>query len=496
MNSLVRRYINKWDRELSDITQYPDQVQQHQLQIISRSNIVRKMHPGLKDLSIQEYLNNRNLSSYDEYAVMVEELMSDDSIICRYYAQSSGTTSGTKKLIPTPEEFVKCNHLRGSWYQLHTLYRHDNEMSVFTQKNLLIGGSLYESNNRYTIGDVSGIMISRIPSFFRPWYVPSISEAIHHDWQTKLETTASKAAKEKNIALLAGSPTWVLSTLRRVLSISQKNNLSTLWPNLKAYIHGGVDFAPYRSQMDEITTGTNLRYIEVYNASEGFFAYQDQPHSEGMLLMLASGIYYEFIEESAYRAGNMQFLNIKEVELGANYVMVITTLSGLVRYVQGDIITFVTKYPYRIKVISRIETYINAFGEDLLLSQAQEALSVTNASHQATISQFHVAPYYLSLNTKGRHDWFIEWQKPPQGIEEYAQDLDHALRKANPNYNQKRAGDIALENLRIHMLPQGTLNHYFMKFGSFTAQSKIQRMRNDRLIADRLTQLLSDRREL
>ena len=491
MNALVRKYINKWDHELSIITHHPGHMQETQLEQIANSKIVRKLHPELHKISIQDYLKEQSLSTYDDYAQRITELMPDRSINCRYYAQSSGTTSGSKKLIPTPEEFVKCNHLRGSWYQLHTLYKYDDEMSVFTQKNLLIGGSLYERHSRYTIGDVSGIMISRIPSFFRPWYVPSISEAIQPDWHDKLEITAAKAAKEKKIALLAGSPTWVLSTLREVLERCQKDSLSDLWPNLKAYIHGGVDFTPYRSQMDDITAGADLRYIEVYNASEGFFAYQDRPQEEGMLLMLGSGIYYEFIQESDYRSGDMNFLGIEEVQLGTNYIMVITSLSGLVRYVQGDIITFVTAYPYRVKVVSRIETYVNAFGEDLLLSQVQQALAITNVLHQATVSQFHVAPYYLSLDSKGRHDWFIEWQQPPSDIELYAEDLDRAVKEVNSNYHQKRASSIALERLRIYTLPRGLSSRYFKKYGSLSAQSKIQRMRNDRLIADRLLQLLA-----
>ena len=283
----------------------------------------------------------------------------------------------------------------------------------------------------------------------------------------------------------------MLSTLREVLERCQKDSLSDLWPNLKAYIHGGVDFTPYRSQMDDITAGADLRYIEVYNASEGFFAYQDRPQEEGMLLMLGSGIYYEFIQESDYRSGDMNFLGIEEVQLGTNYIMVITSLSGLVRYVQGDIITFVTAYPYRVKVVSRIETYVNAFGEDLLLSQVQQALAMTNVLHQATVSQFHVAPYYLSLDSKGRHDWFIEWQQPPSDIELYAEDLDRAVKEVNSNYHQKRASSIALERLRIYTLPRGLSSRYFKKYGSLSAQSKIQRMRNDRLIADRLLQLLA-----
>jgi len=490
MNYLVRSYIRKWDHELKIISHAPEAVQLKQLELIEKSGLVAYLHARQKKAGQKNIVANSSLTSYEDIAQGIEKLRLDTSVKCRYYAQSSGTTSGKQKLIPTPEAFVKCNHLRGSWYLLHTLYGHDPTMSVFKQKNLLIGGSIYERRDDHILGDVSGIMISRIPSFFRPWYVPRIAEAIQPDWTSKLDITSTKAASEKNVALLAGTPTWVLSVLRTVLAKSEQRHLSVLWPNLKAYIHGGVDFRPYRHQFDQITEGLAMRYIEVYNATEGFFAYQDRPDKEGMMLMLNSGIYFEFISEDNYRSDIHDLLSLTEVELGINYVMVISTISGLVRYVQGDIVRFVTKAPYRIKVVSRIESYVNAFGEDLFHHQVQEALSKTNQRHHASISQYHVAPQYISIEHKGYHEWYIEWEKTPEEISEYEKDLDEALKTINPNYAQKRSGDIALAPLKIFNLPKGSAQRYFKEYSTLSAQSKLQRLRNDRKVADRLADIL------
>lgn len=486
---MVRRYIQKWDSEINAFATHPGHVQSIQLRRILNSPLVKYLHPLLLSHGDKPDLTDIPISDYQDISEGVQNMMQDRSISCRYYAQSSGTTSGTQKLIPTPEAYVKSNHLRGSWYLLHTLYRHDPDMSVFKQKNLLIGGSLYKKTHNYTIGDVSGIMISRIPSFFRPWYVPSIEEAVLPDWEEKLSITSKKASREKKVALLAGTPTWVLSVLRAVLESSGTTTLSKVWPQLKAYIHGGVDFGPYRTQFNELVEDASMRYIEVYNASEGFFAYQDRPHEDGMLLMLASGIYYEFIAESDYKLGIYDLKSLTEVDLDVNYVMVISTISGLVRYVQGDIIRFVSAYPYRVKVVSRIGTFINAFGEDLSLNQVQSALRETNQLYNAQIAHYHVAPSFISIQEKGRHDWLIEWEKEPNDIDAYLYELDNAVKRANPNYAQKRVGDIALERLQIINLPEGTTKRYFKAQGKLSAQSKLQCMRNDRKVADRLIQL-------
>ncbi len=490
MNYLVRSYTHTWDKELYDIAHHCNQVQLRQLENIIQSRLVQFINGSIDTETYEDFKNSYPLTHYDNISQKIEELKDQRSINCAYFAQSAGTTSGIKKLIPTPEAYVRCNHLRGSWYLLHTLYQHDQNMSVFKSKNLLIGGSLYERHKHYTIGDISGIMLNRIPYFFRPWYVPSIKIAVSPDWNKKIELTAIAAAKEKNISLLGGTPTWVISALKKVQERSDQQFLSSLWPNLKAYIHGGVNFDPYKEQMDKIIGAHKMRYIEVYNASEGFFAYQDRPHKDGMLLMCASGVFFEFITYEHYKKGDHTAISIKDVQVDTPYVMVISTISGLLRYVQGDVVVFVTCAPYRIKVVNRISDFVNAFGEDLMIQQVEQSLQDVNTRHNASINHFTIAPYYLTSTEKGKHEWFIEFEKEPDDIIKYAADLDRSVRMNNANYAQKRIHNLAMNSLKVYNLPKGIVDQYFAKFGIIGAQSKLQKLRNDRYIADRLLGLL------
>ena len=490
MNRMVRWYLKKWDTELSSVINNCTEVQQKQLLNILKSPYVKYFYPERDFHSYPEFRDRLPIISYDSIRHKIHNLKTDDQIKCEYFAQSSGTTSGEKKLIPTPEFFVRKNHLRGSWYILHTLYNHAPDMSVFRARNLLIGGSIYVKEKDYLIGDVSGIMLNRIPIFFRPWYVPSINIAVHPNWEYKINKTIEAAVKTKNVTLLGGLPTWVLSACRSILEKSEEEYLSDLWPNLKAYIHGGVSFSPYKDQFEELIKISNFRYIEVYNASEGFFAYQDIPGQEGMLLMCASEIFFEFIELTSYRRGFKDAMPIGDVALGVDYVIVITTSSGLVRYVLGDIVTFVNINPYRIKVLGRINEYINAFGEDMMLFHVEEALKIINKKFEVNIRNYSVAPSYLTISSKGFHQWYVEFDNPPADLSLYARELDHLLQEINSNYAQKRSNDLALDNLEIIKLPPNTVQRYFENYASPGGQNKLPKLRNDRKIADRFVELI------
>lgn len=490
MNFLVKTYLRKWDRELEKISYNCQEIQNRELNRILNSPLISYLHDGIKDMPYANFRKTYPITTYEDIKEGILSLKDQSNIKCAYFAQSAGTTSGEKKLIPTPEYFVKLNHLRGSWYILHTLYKHDAEMSVFKSKNLLVGGSLYQKNDRHIIGDVSGIMLNRIPLFFRPWYVPSIKMAVHPNWENKIRVTAEKAAKTDKVSLLGGIPTWVLAVLRSVLKESDKNKLSDLWPNLKAYIHGGVSFAPYRRQFEELIDIKGFRYIEVYNATEGFFAVQDRPSEPGMLLMCASGIFYEFIEYKDFLNNQLNAIPIEEVKVKVDYVMVISTYSGLLRYVQGDLVQFVTIAPYRVVVTGRIKEFINAFGEDMMLQHVDTALARTCEELGVKIKDFSVAPFYITINEKGRHDWYIEFVNEPDDTARFAHLLEKNVVKMNTNYEQKRSQNLAMDPLKIHPLPSGTTEKYFSVYGSIGGQSKLQKLRNDRLIADRLTELI------
>jgi len=241
-----------------------------------------------------------------------------------------------------------------------------------------------------------------------------------------------------------------------------------------------------------LITDQNFRYLEVYNATEGFFAFQDRPDQEGMLLMCHSGIYFEFVRLENYRQGSHQIIDLSEVTLDEDYVFIITTASGLLRYVQGDIIRFVTLHPYRIKITGRLSAYINAFGEDLMPHHVDQALALVNEQHKVSIHGMSIAPYFMTIDDLGKHEWYIEFVNRPSDLKRYGQDLDKAIRQCNTNYDQKRSHDLALESLEIVDLPIGTIQKYFIKYSREGGQSKLQRLRNDRLIAERLGTLIRD----
>ena len=488
INGLVKYYVKRFDRELDQVRYHTPRCQSAVLQEILDSWLVKYLNPEIKSIQNEaDYRAQIKISTYDKYDKRITELMSKPPKRVHYYAQSSGTTQGKKKLVPTPESFVSTNHLRGSWYTLNTLYNHVPGMNVFNAKNLLIGGAIYERHKDYLIGDVSGIMLNRIPQFFRPYYVPKISEAILPDWQKKLDITIQKAAQTRDVSLLAGVPTWVITALSGVQKKIGARSLKEHWPHLKAYLHGGVSMEPYKAQFMELIDMPDFKFIELYNATEGFFAFQDNPDEDGMLLMTASGIYFEFIRYQDYMSeDNPEILGFDQVQLDEQYVIIISTMTGLLRYVLGDIIRFVSIAPYKIKVVGRISEYVNAFGEDLMLWQAREALMIATQSHGASIAHYTVAPKYISIDEQGWHDWAIEFEQEPQDLTEFAQYLDQAIQELNNNYAQKRFESIAMKQLRLHSLPAGSFNTYLKKIGKEGGQSKVQKLRNDRTIIDAL----------
>ena len=494
MNFLVRYYVKRYDAELDEVRYQSPLIQKKQLKKILDLPLAKYLNPqiGEQALSVDQWRASAMVTDYDYYKSGIDNLLKAKPIKVEYFAQSSGTTTGQKKLIPTPEYFVRSNHLRGSWYILNILYRYSDTMNVFSSKNLLIGGAIYERNKDYWIGDVSGIMINRIPSFFRPFYVPSISEGVSPEWEQKIEVTARAASKETKISLVGGVPTWVLATFRKIIQYSGAEKISDLWPDVRAYIHGGVSLEPYKSQFLDLIDRSNFLFIEVYNATEGFFAVQDDPDQEGMLLMTKSGIYFEFVPHYLFQKDikAQDILEISQVNLDTEYVMLISTQTGLLRYLQGDIVKFVSISPYRIKVTGRISEFINAFGEDLMLAQAQEALLKVAAIHNAEVNHYTVGPKYITIDNNGRHDWIIEFETPPQDIASFTRDLDTAIIESNGNYRQKRSGEIALESLQIYVASAGVFEKFLKLKGKLGAQGKIKKLSNDRIIIDEILQLL------
>ncbi len=488
INGLVKYYVKRFDQELDQVRYQTPQCQSLELKKILGAPLVKLLNSEIKDGCTEaEYKSTVSISTYAKYDRGIERIIESPPHKIAYYAQSSGTTGGKKKLIPTPDSFVRTNHLRGSWYSLNTLYNHVPDMNVFKAKNLLIGGAIYERRSDHLIGDVSGIMLNRIPMFFRPYYVPKISEAILPDWQQKLDITIRKASKSRDVSLLAGVPTWVITVLSGVKKNIAPRTIAEHWPNLKAYLHGGVSMAPYKEQLKSLIGLPNFKFIEIYNATEGFFAFQDNPDEDGMLMMTHSGVYFEFIKYSDYATSESpEIMGFEHVVAGERYVLLISTQTGLLRYVLGDIVEFVRTVPFKIKVVGRISEYVNAFGEDLMLWQAREALLNVSQNHEASIAHFTVAPKYISVDEQGWHDWAIEFDRAPSDLKQFTEDLDGAIQGLNNNYAQKRYESIAMKQLKLYPLKAGSFSAYLEKIGKQGGQSKVQKLRNDRTIMDAL----------
>ena len=493
INAIIKAYLHRFDGQLHEIKFNSPKLQNKIRQKVLNAALSKFYFEEMGDkdeLTHQEFCEKYKLTSHVDYIDKIERLKNQDSAIrVPYFAQSSGT-GGQKKQQPITEKFVRKNLLRGNWFVLNTLYRHRNEMSVFRFKNLLVGGAIYEEKDNYVLGDISGIMLSRIPWYMRPFYVPKVSTATLPKWEQKIDKTARAAAKASDISMLGGTPTWVLATLRLALQYAGKTKASDLWPNLQAYIYGGVHFEPYRSQFEDLIQIKDFTYLEVYNATEGFFAFNDDLKQPGMLLMTDNEIYYEFIPLDQFSEGKHRSFSIGDTDVGIDYVLVISSTNGLLRYVMGDVIRFTSKAPYRITVIGRINEYINAFGEDLTLDQVMTALSHVNQKHNVTLTNFTVAPRYLTIKDRGSHDWFIEFENQPINLVRYTKDLDHYLQEQNSNYAQKRSDNLAMEELKITILEKGFFQALLKGKDRLGGQSKIQKLRNDRYLADEIVEFL------
>ena len=443
-NSLVRTYLLRYKKVLERIKYDSLKLQEKELALILKSPISQ-----FKQIQSKDRFNNLKITSYSDYEKEINKRLdrSERNIYnqIKYFAKSAGTTSNGSKYVPTSNEFLRRNHIQASWLALAILYFLRPDMDVFSRKYLLVGGAIYERTKDRTVADISGLMIQNIPRPFHKYYVPTIEEATNPDWEIKLGLTAKKAAADPNVVLFAGVPTWILTLAKEVLNIASRDNLLEVWPHVKAYIHGGVRFDPYRLQFKELLPDKNFIFLEVYNASEGFIAVQDTREHQGLLLLTGHGIYYEFIRVENYRNGDFVILNLDKIELNTTYVLLITNNSGLYRYIIGDTLSFISKHPFRLRINGRISDFINAFGENLNLNTVENALSIILIYHDALIRDYSVAPKYISMENRGYHQWFIEFEKPPLNIAKFALDLDNKIQELNFEYRQKRVDFFGLE---------------------------------------------------
>ena len=398
----------------------------------------------------------------------------------KWFAKSSGTTSEKSKFIPITEESLHNCHYQGAKDVLTLYYIYNPESDLLTGKGLVIGGSHQVSpiNEEASYGDLSAVLLENAP-FWGQWIrTPELSIALMDEWEGKIERLAQSTIEE-DVTSLSGVPTWTLILLKRILEISGKSTIKEVWPNLELYIHGGVSFVPYKDQFKKIVGGP-IHFLDLYNASEGFFAAQDSPDSDGMLLFLQHGIFYEFMPVEEYGKPEPRTIGLNKVELGKNYALVISTNGGLWRYLLGDTVQFTTLYPFRIKVSGRLKHFINAFGEELIVDNSDKAIAIASEKTSTIVNDYTAAPVYFSDNSNGAHEWLIEFETPPENIQQFAYELDCALKAVNSDYEAKRHKDIALRMPIVHAVKKGVFTEWLRYKGKLGGQHKIPRLSNER----------------
>ncbi len=437
------------------------------------------------------------VSVYDELKPWINRMLNGERDVLwpgfiDMFSKSSGTTEDKSKFIPTSEENLANCHLKGGWDAASILYKNKPETKLFSNKNLILGGSLQSlaENPQIRVGDISALMMTNMPFIGRAFHTPDIKTALLPDWNEKIPLMVKIASKE-NVSSFGGVPSWLLVLLKEVVKVENKHNLLEVWPELQVYFHGGVSFAPYKKQFQELIPTENFTYINVYNSSEGYFAIQDDLASdnEDMLLLLNSQIFYEFIPFSQYGNDNYDIFPIHEVEKGVNYVMVISTNSGMWRYVVGDTVEFTTLDPYRIKITGRTKQFINVFGEEVMVSNTDKALNTILSKHKALIGEYTVAPIYIDGTHKGGHQWLIEFEKEPENLLEFKRELDRTLQSINSDYEAKRYNDYVLQELELISLPRGTFYKWMESRGKLGGQNKVPRLSNSRKYVDVLLEI-------
>jgi len=500
INSIVNWFNIKRIYTIELFKKYPYNVQKETFnRIISRAVDTEwgKKYGYHEEMSIEEFQGTVPLQTYDEIKPWVERLKSGEQNLLwpteiKWFAKSSGTTNDKSKFIPVSNESLEECHFRGG-KDLMAIYSNNYPNSGFLKgKSLTLGGSHQINNfsNQSYYGDLSAILIENLPFWVTFIKTPSNDIALLTEWEEKLEKITQHTIKE-NVTLIAGVPSWMLVLLNYILDYTGKNNILEIWPNLELFTHGGVSFNPYRKSFMNIIPSPGMHYMETYNASEGFFGIQNEPDKDDMLLMLDYGVFYEFIPLDKISDPNPPAYTIKDVETNINYAIVISTNSGLWRYIIGDTIFFTSLFPHKFKISGRTKHFMNAFGEEIIIDNAEKALLIASEKTGAIISEYTAAPVYMSGKTKGTHEWLIEFEKEPENIEKFTDALDNALKSLNSDYEAKRYKDFTLVAPKVKNVPKGTFYKWFESKGKLGGQNKMPRLSNDRKYVDEIIKLMN-----
>ncbi len=479
--------INNW-------VNHPVQAQRGVLQHLvtaAQYTVFGKKYHFSKTFTLKDFKKNVPIHEYDDMQPYIMRMMEGEVNVLwntpvNWFAKSSGTTSDKSKFIPISDESLQDNHYQANKDVLSNYYKNFPGSDLLTGKGLVIGGShqINKVNDDIQYGDLSAVLMQNTP-FWGQWLrTPELSIALMDEWEKKIEQLAHATADE-NVTSLAGVPTWTLILLKRILELKNADHIKQVWPNLELYINGGVSFVPYREQFEKII-GAPINYLEVYNASEGFFAAQESPDDDGMTLFTEHGIFYEFMPVEEYRKSNPITVGLGRVQLNTNYAIIISTTGGLWRYLVGDTIRFTAINPYRIVVTGRLKHYMNAFGEEVIVDNSDRAIAAASQKTGAIVSDYTAAPLFFTENSNGAHEWLIEFDKEPASLDVFTAELDAALKDSNSDYEAKRYKNIALRLPVVKMLPKGSFNRWLRSKGKMGGQHKVPRLCNERTFVEEI----------
>jgi hypothetical protein len=438
--------------------------------------------------TLDDFKGRVPIFTYEEIFPYIEKLLNGQQQVLwpseiKWFAKSSGTTNAKSKFIPVSQEALDDCHFKGGKDMLSIYYNNHPESKMFTGKGLAVGGSQqinqFDANSNSYYGDVSAVIMSNLPFWAQLARTPSLEIALMSEWEEKIERMACSTIDE-NVTNIVGVPTWTVVLIQRILEITGKSHIHEVWPNLEVFIHGAVSFDPYEAIFKKLAPSPKMNYLETYNASEGFFGIQDQTTSRDLLLMLDYGIFYEFLPVEELGNAAPKTIGLDKVQLNKNYALIISTNAGLWRYMIGDTIKFTSLNPFRIKISGRTKHFINAFGEELIIENAEIAIKRACEQTSAIIGDYTAGPRYIDTGKKGGHEWIIEFTEMPDDANRFVEVLDKTLMEVNSDYEAKRYKNIALEAPVVHFAKPGTFYNWMKKKGKLGGQHKVPRLANNR----------------
>lgn len=499
VNSIISWFLKKRKHQMELFLKYPNDVQKELLYNLiefAQDTEIGKKYDFASIKFYKDFAKRVPIQQYESIEPLIERSRKGEQNIfwptsIKWFAKSSGTTNSKSKFIPVSSEALEDCHFNAGKDMLCLYFNNNEDAQLFTGKGLRLGGSsaVYEDNNSY-FGDLSAIIIENLPFWADYSSAPKQETALMSEWESKIKAIIDETINE-DITSLVGVPSWMLMLLNKVLEKTGKNNILEVWPNLEVYFHGGVNFNPYREQFKQLIPKKDFKYYEIYNASEGFFAIQDVNNSLDLLLMLDYGIFYEFIPMDKFDGENSIAIPLSKVELHKNYAMVITTNGGLWRYLIGDTVEFTSLNPYRIRVTGRTKHFINVFGEELMVENVEKAMQHACLLTGALVLDYTVAPVFMDLNSdsKGGHEWMVEFKKQPESLEYFTELLDNALKSVNSDYEAKRYHNLTLAMPKINVAKPGLFYSWLKKRGKLGGQHKVPRLSNTRDFIEELLEM-------